>query len=319
MAALGNFTIDSVSTADGRHAARAFGGDCVYSAVGAHIWGAAVRVVSVVGDDYPAEWLGLLESSGIRTELVRHVSIPHGLVAPMNYDEAGRRENERAGARRDAMAPAEGLSLWRTFSPTAEDAEPCLGQVDCMHLAPMPVARQNELLTIAAGTVRVLTLDIPWFPGRTARGELPEVGLASAVLLSDAEIKGHYGEVPVGEAAADLMRRGARIVAVKQGGRGSIVFYPEEPHGVRLPVVSTQVLDPTGAGDAYCGGFAVGLWQIGNPIAAGLYGTVAASFVIEGFGANHALQYGYADAHRRLGLIRPQFEASHPNLSLGQM
>jgi ribokinase len=222
----------------------------------------------------------------------------------MRYDDEGRRENERSSAESAPDIPIRPREIWRTFSPTARDARPCLDEVDCMHLAPMPVESQNELLALAAGKVPLITLDIPWFPGRTRRGELPEVGLASAVLLSEAEIAGHYPGSSAEDAAADLMGRGAGIVGVKQGGRGSVVFSRDRPGGVRLPVFQTRVVDPTGAGDSYCGGFGVGLWQRGDPISAGLYGTVAASFVIEGFGADYALRYGASEAQRRLEILR---------------
>ena len=317
MATAGNFTIDSVTTSDGRYAGRSFGGDCVYAAVGARVWGAAVRVISVVGSDYPPEWLRLLDSNGIRTDLVRRIEAPHGLIAPMRYDDEGRRENERSSAESTPDIPIRPSETWRTFSPTARDARPSLHEVDCMHLAPMPVESQNELLALAAGQVPLITLDIPWFPGRTRRGDLPEVGFASAVLLSEAEIVGHYPGSSAEDAAADLMRRGVGIVAVKQGGRGSVVFSHDRPEGVRLPVFQTKVVDPTGAGDAYCGGFGVGLSQRGDPISAGLYGTVAASFVIEGFGADYALRYGAPQALRRLDLLRSRIEVSQTSTSPG--
>ena len=81
---------------------------------------------------------------------------------------------------------------------------------------------------------------------------------------------------------------------------------------MRLPVFATKVLDPTGAGDAYCGGFGIGLCQLDDPVSAGLYGTVAASFVIEGFGADHALRYGPPDARRRLDHLWHEFRVSGP-------
>jgi ribokinase len=56
----------------------------------------------------------------------------------------------------------------------------------------------------------------------------------------------------------------------------------------------------TGAGDSFCGGFMVGLATTGDPIRAALYGTVSASFAIEGYGALYALGADSTEARRRL-------------------
>src|SRR4051812_41433120 len=94
LVSVGNFTIDRVKTPTAATADGVLGGDCVYAAVGARLWGAALEIVSVVGDDYPPAWLETLNMNGIGTARVRHLEEPHGLVAPMTYDTEGRRENE---------------------------------------------------------------------------------------------------------------------------------------------------------------------------------------------------------------------------------
>jgi ribokinase len=56
----------------------------------------------------------------------------------------------------------------------------------------------------------------------------------------------------------------------------------------------------TGAGDSFCGGFSVGYLKTGDAVEAAFYGTVSASFVIEGFGGLHALKIDRAQAKKRL-------------------
>jgi ribokinase len=64
------------------------------------------------------------------------------------------------------------------------------------------------------------------------------------------------------------------------------------------------VRDPTGAGDAFCGGFCASLLAADDPVLAACRGTVSASFAVEGFGALHALGADRAEARRRLeGLL----------------
>ena len=64
-----------------------------------------------------------------------------------------------------------------------------------------------------------------------------------------------------------------------------------------------RVVDVTGAGDAFCGGFMIGLRQTGDPLRAVHYGLVSASLVIEGYGALYALSRGPKVAHERLATI----------------
>lgn len=297
---VGNFTIDRVQTPTARSAEDGeLGGDCIYAAAGAHVWGVPVDVISVVGGDYPPAWLATLDAHGISTRRVRHIAEPHGLVAPMTYDQEGRRENEIDPEDAGDLDQA-AVERWFTFSPTADDFDPSNGWPDGVHLAAMPVERQNAFLRLFSGRVRVITIDVPWAPRISQRGEIPEVGLATAVFLSDAESRGHFGAATPGDVAKAMFARGIGLVAIKQGGRGSLVFDATGGTGVSVPAYPAAVVDPSGAGDAYCGGFAVALLEGRAPPEAARFGTVAASFVIEGFGADHALQYTRTDAERRL-------------------
>jgi hypothetical protein len=67
-----------------------------------------------------------------------------------------------------------------------------------------------------------------------------------------------------------------------------------------IPPYPACVIDPTGAGDSFCGGFAVGLTDTGDPIRAAQYGTVSASWVIQGYGALYALGSNREKAQARL-------------------
>jgi sugar/nucleoside kinase (ribokinase family) len=74
--------------------------------------------------------------------------------------------------------------------------------------------------------------------------------------------------------------------------------------------VETTVVDPTGAGNAFCGGFLAGWVQSGNLLTAGLYGAVAASFLVEQVGlpesSEAARQRRGEEAKRRLGVLQVQ-------------
>ncbi len=304
-ASIGHFTIDSVEVPGGAQVSDLFGGDCVYGAVGAAIWGATVRAVSVIGSDYPEEWLNQLRARGIAVDAVRRIPGRHKLVAPMVYDEEWRRQNERdSGGSLSLISRSARARRWNRFSPGTKDAISLVPWAEVVHIAGMPIRRQNAFLQLFKGRAAIITLDLPWPPQLYRPGMLPRVDLASAVMLSEAEMKGLFPGQSPSEVGKELLSRGAQVVVVKRGARGSIVFHSGRKDGLTVPVFQTQVIDPSGAGDAYCGGFLVGLAETADPEIAALYATVAASFVIEGFGAGYGLARTRADAELRLGQMR---------------
>ncbi|MGH2618038.1 MAG: carbohydrate kinase family protein, partial [Thermomicrobiales bacterium] len=71
-----------------------------------------------------------------------------------------------------------------------------------------------------------------------------------------------------------------------------------------IPAVPVQAIDTIGAGDAYCGGFLAGLVETGDPIEAGLRGTVSASFAIQDYGAQAGMNPDPAEVRQRLHALR---------------
>jgi sugar/nucleoside kinase (ribokinase family) len=73
---------------------------------------------------------------------------------------------------------------------------------------------------------------------------------------------------------------------------------------VRVPSVPTDVVDVTGAGNAYCGGFLVGYLETDDIATAAMYGAVSASFAVEQFGIPHIGAETTREAHRRLAALK---------------
>lgn len=103
---------------------------------------------------------------------------------------------------------------------------------------------------------------------------------------------------------------GTPLVALRLGAAGSLVgtatgdFY-------RIPAVPPAALvDVTGAGNAYCGGFLVGLGRGDQPVMAAARAAVSASFAIEQIGVPHFDAAKLAEAERRLEWVLPRIEAS---------
>jgi ribokinase len=83
--------------------------------------------------------------------------------------------------------------------------------------------------------------------------------------------------------ARRFIRLGARSVVLKLGSAGSLVL-AADGSAWQVPALPVALVDPTGAGDAFCGGFLAGLVATGDPLAAAGWGSASASFAIEARG-----------------------------------
>ena len=99
------------------------------------------------------------------------------------------------------------------------------------------------------------------------------------------------------------MALGAQVVCIKLGAEGSIGFRSADGELVRMQAASADPVDPTGCGDAFCGGFLVGLAETGDLRTAMAHGSVSAAFVAQDHGAAHALLGDRAEARRRLAAL----------------
>jgi sugar/nucleoside kinase (ribokinase family) len=104
-----------------------------------------------------------------------------------------------------------------------------------------------------------------------------------------------------------LMRRltdaGAVIVALRMGAEGSLLHHAATGATHHIPAVPTSVIDPVGAGNAYCGALLVGWLETGDLRRAGLYAAVAASFLVEQYGLPAPRADLHAEAARRLAQL----------------
>ena len=320
---VGNTVIDHLVVPDGRQMPSQLGGDAIYSAMGVRVWSQDVGIVSIIGRSFPSEWTDGLASAGIDVSGIKRRAFPINLEGRIIYNPDGSRtwgppEGILGIAVRlfPRLFLALGPRLSLAFSPQAADIPESYYGAAGAHMAPMAVARQAECLEALHGHVGIITLDLlPILPGVLRKGErpyIPDLTLVTAVLPSEQEIAEYFGPVSIEEGAQRLASEGARMVLVKLGEQGSLVYEAESKHWWQIPIYPTKVKDPTGAGDAYCGGFLVGLDETGDPFEAALYGTVSASFIIEGFGALYSSEVTRADAEARLHSMRTAVKRTNP-------
>jgi sugar/nucleoside kinase (ribokinase family) len=151
----------------------------------------------------------------------------------------------------------------------------------------------------------VLTVDPHYQHMSGAEAEWRRVlPLVDAFLPSRDEASALLGGWPGPETAVrELADLGAPLVCVKLGAEGSIGYRSADGELVRMQAASADPVDPTGCGDAFCGGFLVGLAETGDLRTALAHGAVSAAFVAEDHGAAHALAIDRDEAKRRLAAL----------------
>jgi ribokinase len=312
---IGGSTIASLEFADGRHIEAQYGGNAQYSAVGMHVWTTSIGIVSTVGSRFPQPEIDALAGVGIDVSGVRRRDSPREFEVHISYDRDGKRLYEPPKGFLGFLqrfAPAllrlVAQPMWRSLVPQAEDIPPAFFEAEGAMVCASEYETQARIAGALRGRVKTMVLDPPTLVlqphGNVPRG-LVDLSIPDYVLPSEQELFEYFGDgISPEEGASRMKSLGARNVVVKLGKRGSMVYDSARGSWRIVPIYRTKVVDPTGAGDAFGGGFLVGLVETGDALQAALYGTVSASFVIEGEGGTSALQRTRRDAEARLQELR---------------
>jgi len=113
----------------------------------------------------------------------------------------------------------------------------------------------------------------------------------------------HGRSTDLWEMAETLAGYGCEIIVIKRGDRGQYLFDATTHSRWEIPAYPVQVIDPTGAGDAFCGGFLAGYRRTYDPLQAVLHGNISASLTIEGSGPFYALDALEGLAEARLDAL----------------
>lgn len=298
---LGNLLVDDVVFADGTTRMKQPGGALLYGALGATLWQARPGLVSVLGDDYPAQVLEKLQQLGADLTGVHPLGRP-GVRTWLLYEGQVRRLIHRLGCPSHAEV-----------SPGPELVPAEWTAARAFHLAPMPFEVQRALL---------VTLRAPAFAEATAgkRHPVPFVSIdpdrpvTEATLndwreiLADADafFPGE-DELLLEEALTDphralprLVNGRLRFVVFKRGVKGGILYDAHDHRFYSWDARAGDVVDQTGAGDAFAVGLVLAQLE-GLPVEACLRrAVVTASFAVGGWGPDALLAATRADAEVRL-------------------
>ncbi len=291
-AAVGSLILDDIVLPEGQTRMAVLGGGGAHAASGMRVWSDQVALVSVAGDDFPqALWSQLQVAFDLRAVATVRAPTPRAWQL-----------FERDGHRTEIFRTD--LQQFKTlFTPRVCESAEILRSASGVSLLSGDPEKIREWVACLRARGNPVLLWEPWDiymqPENRARfRELARLfEIVSPNLVESRRMTGEHAPEAVARA---LLDDGAKTVALRMGEAGSLIARADEL--IKIPALSFgPVVDVTGAGNAYCGGFLAGYVESGgNLTRAGMYGAVAASFVLSQFGVFVPDESARAQAQRRL-------------------
>jgi sugar/nucleoside kinase (ribokinase family) len=289
--AVGTVAFDAIETPFGK-TDKILGGSGTFVGLAAAQFGVETGIVSVVGGDFPKEYLEMMNSKGINTDGVEIVS------DGKTFFWSGRYHNDMNS--RDTLVTE--LNVLADFNPVVplafQDAE--IVMLGNLH----PIV-QSSVLDQMAYKPKLTILDTMNFWMDSALEDLHEVlKRIDVITINDEEARQLSGEYSLVNAAKKIHSMGPKYVVIKKGEHGALLFNDGKMFfAPALPLAA--VFDPTGAGDTFAGGFAgylaktkdVSFENLKNAI---IYGSNLASFCVEEFGTQRMEKLTSDEVQRRL-------------------
>jgi sugar/nucleoside kinase (ribokinase family) len=300
---VGSIAFDAVETPAGKRD-RLLGGAAVHFSLASSFL-AETRIVGPVGDDFGEDEYAVLHARGVITDDVEHVA------GGKTFFWAGRYErdpNIRTTLQTD-------LNVFEHFEPKLSDASRAADVLFLANIQPdlqRAVREQCDRARFAALDTMNLWIDI-------ARDSLVRtIATVDCLIINDSEVRELTDEPNVVRASRAVLELGPRVVIVKRGEHGASLYTRDGFFG--LPAFPTpDVVDPTGAGDSFAGGFMGYIAaQADEEIDDGLlrramaYGTALASFNVEAFGTERMQTLTGDEVHDRVVALQQstRFDAS---------
>ena len=298
---VGTVAFDAIETPFGK-TDKILGGAATYIGLSASNFDVDAAAVSVVGGDFPQEYLDLLKDRNINIEGVEIVK------DGKTFFWSGKYHNDMNS--RDTLATE--LNVLADFNPIVPDN---YKDSDVVMLGNLHPIVQTGVLDQMTTKPKLVVLDTMNFWMDSALDQLHEViKRVDVITINDEEARQLTGEYSLVVAARKIHEMGPKYVVIKKGEHGALLFHDDNVfYAPALPLEA--VFDPTGAGDTFAGGFAGYLASTGdvsfeNMKNAVIYGSTLASFCVEKFGTERMLNLTQDEVNKRLQQFKnlTQFE-----------
>lgn len=288
---VGTVAFDAIETPFGK-TDKILGGAATYIGLSASNFNVDSAAVSVVGGDFPKEYLDLLENRNVNIEGIEIVK------DGKTFFWSGKYHNDMNS--RDTLVTE--LNVLEHFNPVVPES---YKDSEVVMLGNLHPAVQQGVLDQMTKKPKLAILDTMNFWMDIALDDLLSViKNVDVITINDEEARQLSGEYSLVVAARKIHEMGPKYVVIKKGEHGALLFHDDNVfYAPALPL--EEVFDPTGAGDTFAGGFAGYLaktndFSFENMKKAVIYGSTLASFCVEKFGTERMLNLTDKEIYKRL-------------------
>ena len=277
---VGTVAFDSIKTPFGK-VDKILGGSGMYIGISSSVFNIDNSVVSVVGGDFPKEYLSILKEKKINISGVEIIS------DGKTFFWEGVYHNDMN--HRDTITTE--LNVLADFSPIVPEN---YKNSEIVLLGNLHPAIQLSVLEQMSSKPKLVILDtMNYWMDNTLDELIKVISRVDLLCINDQEAEQLIGETDLKLAAKKISKLGPKFLIIKKGEFGSVLFSDDDYYS--CPVYPTKkVKDPTGAGDTFAGGLAgylascekISFEEVKKGV---LYGTSLASYCIEDFGPNNIM------------------------------
>lgn len=289
--AIGTVAFDAIETPFGK-TDKILGGAATFIGLAASNFYKDINIVSVVGEDFPEEYIKMLQNHGVNTE---GLQVKKG---EKTFFWSGKYHNDMNS--RDTLDTQ--LNVLENFDPIIPASYQDCEYLMLGNLAP---AIQKTVIQRMAKRPKLIVMDTMNFWMDIAMDDLKEtLKLIDVLSINDEEARQLSGEYSLVKAAQKIMKMGPKYLVIKKGEHGALLFHDDQVfYAPALPL--EDVFDPTGAGDTFAGGFIGYLAQTDdisfkNMKRALIHGSALASFCVEKFGTERLVNLQEDEIDTRL-------------------
>jgi len=274
---IGTVAYDEIETTTGS-SGKILGGAATYIGLSASLLNSKSSIISIVGGDFEYKNLKLLKLKGINTDSIE--------IVPKGKTFYWKGKYHKDWNKRDTLNTQ--LNVLADFNPAISEENK---KAEIIVLGNLHPEIQNTVLDQVNVSEKCIILDTMNFWMDNALPELMKViKRVDIIIINDEEALQLSKKDTLFAAANEILSFGPKQIVIKKGEHGAMLF--DESQFFTVPAFPVKkVIDPTGAGDTFAGGFAGYLSQLDNinfevMKLAVVHGTVMASFCVEGFGTS---------------------------------
>lgn len=292
---VGSVAFDAIETPFGK-TDKIIGGAASYISLAASYFTRSSKLVAVVGEDFPGEFIRTLRDKGVDTE---GLQVKKG---EKSFFWSGKYHTDMNT--RDTLVTE--LNVLGDFDPVIPDS-----YQDCEYLmlGNLTPAVQQTVIRRLKKRPKLIVMDTMNFWMEVALDDLKEtLKMVDVLTINDEEARQLSGEYSLVKAAIKIQEMGPKYLIIKKGENGALLFHGKEVFfAPALPL--EEVFDPTGAGDTFAGGFIGYLAKTGdvsfdNMKSAIIYGSAMASFCVEKFGTERLMNLSEAEMSTRINVFK---------------